>query len=106
MNASGHTGLFAIRSDGEVGAVLALSSSRAAAPDKAWTALGDGVNREVTRIDGGAALRCSRSATAAELVTDAVHGLGESAHVAEVALAMDARGRGRSTAHPTCGCAG
>ena len=52
VNASGHTGLFATRSDGEVGAVIALSSSRAGGADKTWNALGDGVNREVMRIDG------------------------------------------------------
>ena len=92
VNASGHTGLFATRSDGEVGAVIALSSSRAGGTDKTWTALGKGVNREVMRIDG---VQHSVLAvgTPAELVTDAVHGLTESAHVAEVALAMDAQGR-------------
>ena len=92
VNASGHTGLFATRSDGEVGAVIALSSSRAGGTDKTWTALGKGVNREVMRIDG---VQHSVLAvgTPAELVTDAVHGLTESAHVAEVAMAMDAQGR-------------
>ena len=92
VNASGHTGLFATRSDGEVGAVIALSSNRAGGADRAWNALGDAVNREAMRIDG---VQHSVLAvgTPADLVTDATHGLTDSAHVAEVALAMDTRDR-------------
>ena len=92
VNASGHTGLFTTRSDGEVGAVIALSSSRAGGTDKTWNALGEGVNREVMRIDEvqNSVLAIG---TPADLITDAVHGLTDSAHVAEVALAMDAQDR-------------
>ncbi|WP_123029378.1 PucR family transcriptional regulator [Mycolicibacterium stellerae] len=92
VNASGHTGLFATRSDGEVGAVIALSSNRAGGTDKTWDALGDAVKREVQRIDG---VQHSVLAvgTPADLVTDATHALTDSAHVAEVALAMDAHDR-------------
>jgi purine catabolism regulator len=92
VNALGHSGLFTIRGDGEVGAVVALSATRAGASDKAWNSLGAEVAREVARADGG-----QRSVLAlgepSELVTDAVHGLGEAAHVAEVALAMRAEPR-------------
>lgn len=88
VNALGHTGLFAVRGDGEVGAVVSVG----AAPDKVWSALGAGVSREVARIDGGQ--RCVLAVGEAyELVTDAVHGLGDAAHVAEVALAMRAEPR-------------
>ena len=88
MNALGHTGLFAVRGDGEVGAVVSLS----AASDKVLSSLGTGVSREVARIDGGQ--RCVLAVGEAyELVTDAVHGLGDAAHVAEVALAMRAEPR-------------
>jgi PucR family transcriptional regulator, purine catabolism regulatory protein len=87
VNASGHTGLFTIRGDGEIGAVVALSASRAAAADKAWSALGLEVSREVARVDGG-----QRSVLAlgepSGLITDAVVGLADAAHVAEAALAM------------------
>jgi PucR family transcriptional regulator, purine catabolism regulatory protein len=87
VNAAGHTGLFTTRSDGEVGAVIALSSSRAGGTDKTWNALGEAVSREATRIDG---VQHSVLAvgTQAEHITDAVHGLTDSAHVAEVALVM------------------
>jgi hypothetical protein len=86
VNALGHTGLFTIRGDGEIGAVVALGA-RAAASEKAWNSLGTGLAREVARVDSG-----QRSVLAlgepSELVTDAVHGLGNAAHIAEVALAM------------------
>ena len=87
VNASGHTGLFTTRRYGEVGAVIALSSSRAHGSDRTWNALGDVTNREVTRIDG-VLHSVLAVGTPAELITDAVHGLVDSAHVAEAALAM------------------
>ena len=87
VNALGHTGLFTIRGDGEIGAVVALGAARAAASEKAWNSLGTGLAREVARVDSG-----QRSVLAlgepSELVTDAIHGLGNAAHIAEVALAM------------------
>jgi PucR family transcriptional regulator, purine catabolism regulatory protein len=87
VNASGHTGLFTIRGDGEIGAVVALSTSRSGAADKAWGALGSDVARAVARVDGG-----QRSVLAlgepSGLITDAVVGLADAAHVAEAALAM------------------
>jgi PucR family transcriptional regulator, purine catabolism regulatory protein len=86
VNASGHTGLFTVRGDGEIGAVVAPGANKGGS-DKTWTALGTAMARELTRADGR-----HRSVLAigepCELVTDAVHGIGEAAHVAEVALAM------------------
>jgi purine catabolism regulator len=87
VNASGHTGLFTIRGDGEIGAVVALSAGRAGTADKAWSALGLDVSREVARVDGG-----QRSVLAlgepSGVITDAVVGLADAAHVAEAALVM------------------
>ncbi|HTI75033.1 MAG TPA: PucR family transcriptional regulator [Mycobacterium sp.] len=92
VNAAGHTGLFTIRGDGEIGAVVALGASRAGAAEKAWGALGLDVAREVARVDGG-----QRSVLAlgepSGLVTDAIVGIADAAHVAEAALAMGGESR-------------
>lgn len=87
VNASGHTGLFTIRRDGEIGAVVALSASRPGGSDKAWTALGESVAREVTRTEPGqrAVLAVGEPCG---LITDAVYGLADATHVADAALAM------------------
>ena len=86
VNASGHTGLFTVHGDGEIGAVVALSASRGGS-DKTWTALGTAMTREFSRVDGRQ--RCVLAVgEPSELVIDAVQGIGEAAHVAEVALAM------------------
>ncbi len=86
MNASGHTGLFTVHGEGEIGAVVALGANRGGS-DKTWTALGAAMTRELSRVDGR-----QRSVLAvgdpSEFVVDAVRGIGEAAHVAEVALAM------------------
>jgi purine catabolism regulator len=92
VNAAGHTGLFTIRGDGEIGAVVALSASRTGAAEKAWGTLGSDVAREVARVDGG-----QRSVLAlgepSGLVTDAIVGIADAAHVAEAALAMGGESR-------------
>ncbi|HET7665307.1 MAG TPA: PucR family transcriptional regulator ligand-binding domain-containing protein [Mycobacterium sp.] len=87
VNAAGHTGLFTIRGDGEIAAVVSLSATRAGGPDKVWSALGTDVAREVERVVGGQrpVLALGQSAG---LVTDAVLGLADAAHVAGAALAM------------------
>jgi PucR family transcriptional regulator, purine catabolism regulatory protein len=78
----GHSGLFSTRQDGEVGLVLALNPRRGTLDE-----LGDVVGREVRR--GGDAHRVVFGlGSIAEHITDAVRGLGEAAHVAEVALSM------------------
>lgn len=85
VNASGHTGLCALRRDGEVGAVLALGVTRP--PEEALAALGSGLRTEIARVDGtpGAVLAVGPTVDG---VIDAVAGLGEAGHIAEVALAM------------------
>ncbi|MGB3354719.1 MAG: PucR family transcriptional regulator [Mycobacterium sp.] len=87
INAAGHTGLFALQGDGEVGVVLALKDTRAAVVSKALTALGEALRREVQRVD---AAEGSVLALAADVgtVTDAIAGLAEAAHIAEVAISM------------------
>lgn len=91
VNASGHTGLFTIRRDGEVGAVLALSTIRAGADEKALTALGEELRTEIRRVHGVGGVTAV-GPTSADVV-DAVGGLGEAAHVAEVALGLGADAR-------------
>lgn len=85
VNASGHTGLFSVRRDGEIGMVLSLGVARSA--DTALTALGTDLRREIRRVEG-----ISESALAVaepvERVIDAIHGLAEASHIAEVALSM------------------
>jgi PucR family transcriptional regulator, purine catabolism regulatory protein len=90
VNALGHTGLFTVRGDGEVGAVVSLSATRTS--DRPWNSLGTSVAREVARIDSGQDCVLALGEPS-ELVTDAVHGLSDAAHVAEVALAMRAEPR-------------
>jgi PucR family transcriptional regulator, purine catabolism regulatory protein len=86
VNASGHTGLFTAHGDGEIGAVVALGANRGGS-DKTWTALGTSMTRALNRADGR-----QRSVLAVgqacEFVGDAVRGIGEATHVAEVAMAM------------------
>ncbi len=92
VNASGHTGLFTVHGDGEIAAVVALGANKGGS-DSTWTALGTAMARELTRVEGS-----RRSVLAvgepSDLVIDAVRGIAEAAHVAEVALAM--RGQPRS----------
>lgn len=84
VNAAGHTGLFATRRDGEVAAVLALRPTRDGAA--ALTALGETLRREVRRVHGAAAV-VAVGPPGGDVI-DAVGGLTEAAHVAEVALGM------------------
>ncbi len=91
VNSAGHTGLFAGRRDGEIAALLALSAARGG-PDKALTDLGNRLRDDVLRLDGVSASAFAVGSAEGE-VTDAVGGLGEAGHVAEVALAMRDRSR-------------
>nr|WP_102143636.1 PucR family transcriptional regulator [Mycobacterium sp. QGD 101] len=78
----GHSGLFSARQDGEVGVVLALNARRGTLDE-----LGEAIGHEVRR--GVAARRVVVGVgSSAQLITDAVRGLGEAAHVAEVAMSM------------------
>ncbi|MEN4474279.1 PucR family transcriptional regulator [Mycolicibacterium cosmeticum] len=85
VNASGHTGLFSVRRDGEIGLVLSLGVARSA--DTALAALGTDLRREIRRVEGisDAALAVAEPV---ERVIDAIHGLAEASHIAEVALSM------------------
>jgi PucR family transcriptional regulator, purine catabolism regulatory protein len=87
VNAAGHTGLFSIRGDGEIGAVLAVGLSRGGA-DKAFETLGERLRGDLQRLDGTARSVCAVGEPAAD-ITDAIRGLGQAAHVGEVAIAMD-----------------
>jgi purine catabolism regulator len=79
------TGLFSIRADGEIGVILALRRSNS--EDAELTALGAGLRRETLRVDA-AHTSAFALASAAGGVVEAIHALGEAAHVAEVAVSM------------------
>ena len=85
VKAAGHTGLFSIRADGEIGVILALRRSNS--EDAELTALGGGLRRETLRVDA-AHTSAFALASAAGGVVEAIHALGEAAHVAEVAVSM------------------
>jgi PucR family transcriptional regulator, purine catabolism regulatory protein len=86
VNAAGHTGLFSIRRDGEIGALLALDPGRGGI-DKALTTLGEHLRVDLRRLDG-VSHAVIGVGEPEESVTDAIRGLGEASHVAEVAIAM------------------
>lgn len=92
VNAAGHTGLFTIRGLGEIGAVLALGANRAGAAEKAWSALGADVAREVARTAGGQRSVFALGEPSGQ-ITDAIVGIADAAHVAEAALAMGGESR-------------
>ncbi|MET4431645.1 MULTISPECIES: PucR family transcriptional regulator [unclassified Mycolicibacterium] len=92
VNAARHTGLFTIRRDGEIGAVLSLGTVRGGANDKALNALGDQLRGEIRRVSG-ASDTVLAIGPAGESVIDTIHGLADAAHVAEVAMAMGAGSR-------------
>jgi PucR family transcriptional regulator, purine catabolism regulatory protein len=89
VQASGHSGLVAARRDGEVGAVVALGSARGGS-DRALTALCDRLHAAVRRLDGVIHSSCGIAAFEVE-VADAIGGLREASHVAEVSMAMQGR---------------
>lgn len=86
VNAAGHTGLFSIRRDGEIGALLALNTTRGGA-DKTLAALGERLRTDLQRVDAAARSVFAVGQPAPEII-DAIQGLGEAAHVGEVAIAM------------------
>jgi PucR family transcriptional regulator, purine catabolism regulatory protein len=87
VKAHGHTALSSIRRDGEIGLVLAISTRRGVSADAAAARLGQELRDSIRR--GGDADRVVFALGAgATSVVDAIHGLREAAHVADVALAM------------------
>lgn len=101
VNASGHTGLFALRGDSEVVMILALKDSRDT--DATLAALGARLREEVRRVDGAMASVLALGPPA-EQIADAVSGLAEAAHIAEVALAQGID-TAPTSGPPTFGCA-
>jgi purine catabolism regulator len=86
VNAAGHSGVFAIRGDGEIGLILALRAGRGAA-DRALGALGEVLRRDLMRLNRANRPVCAVAQPAGE-VADAIRGHAEAAHIAEAALAM------------------
>jgi purine catabolism regulator len=94
VNASGHTGLFSIRRDRQIGVILALhpNSGSGAAKHKALSRLGEDLRRETLRTDAARNVVFA-VAEAAEDLADAIHGLTQAAHIAEVASTMTSNRR-------------
>ncbi|AFM16478.1 purine catabolism regulator-like protein [Mycolicibacterium chubuense NBB4] len=86
VNAAGHTGLFSSRRDGEIAALLAVTAGRTGA-DKALADIGERLRHDLRRVAGVTRSVCAVAAAEAE-ITEAIRGLAEAGHVAEVALAM------------------
>lgn len=86
VNAAGHTGVFASRRDGEIAVLLALSNGRGG-PDRALADLGERLRADLHRVDGVTRSVCAVGDAEPD-ITDAIRGLAEAGHVAEVALAM------------------
>lgn len=89
VNAAGHTGLFSVRQDGEIAMALALNSARA---NKALADVGTRLDKALRRLDGVTRTVCAVGTPEPEL-SDAIRGLDEAVHVAEVALAMPPNSR-------------
>ncbi|KMO68223.1 Purine catabolism regulatory protein [Mycolicibacterium obuense] len=90
VNAAGHTGLFSLRGDSEVAMIVALKDSRNI--DTALVTLGARLREQVRRVDG-APVSVLALGPPVEQIADAVSGLAEAAHIAEVALAQGDRDR-------------
>ncbi len=87
VRALGHTGLFATRRDGEVGAVVAVKPTQAGKLDAALSAIGTSIRGALLRLDDA----CTSVTAVGESdsnISDAIRNLREAAHVAEVASAM------------------
>lgn len=92
VRSAGHTALCSIRRDGEIGLVLALAARRGVAQDTVVSRLAVDVRDSIRR--GGDADKVVFALGAGTVtVVDAVHGLRDTAHVADVALAMPETGR-------------
>ena len=88
VNAAGHTGLFSLRRDGEIGAVLSLNGTRPAGEHESRS------SRWAKRCAARSSVWTAPQKSVLALAADVEHGdrcdpgLAEAAHVAEVALAM------------------
>ncbi|WP_422748666.1 PucR family transcriptional regulator [Mycobacterium sp. WMMD1722] len=86
VNAAGHSGLFSVRGDDEIGALVALRPGRGA--DKAFDALGERLHADLLRLDGTQRCVCALGESSTQ-VADAIRGLPQAQHIAAVAIAMD-----------------
>lgn len=87
VKSQGHSAICSIRRDGEIGLVMALNTRRGLSADAALTRLADGWRETIAR--GGDADKVVIAVGASGgAFADAVHGLREAAHVAEVAASM------------------
>jgi PucR family transcriptional regulator, purine catabolism regulatory protein len=87
IRAAGHTGLASTRDDGQIDLVLA--PQRTGALDAVLADVCAAIGRAVTRLDGVSDCVIGVGPESSRLV-DAVGGLAESGHVAEVAMSMPA----------------
>lgn len=87
VKAQGHSAICSIRRDGEIGLVLALNPRRGSSAEVTLSRLAEGWREAIAR--GGDADRVVIAVGGgAGAFADAVHGLREAAHVAEVAASM------------------
>ncbi|MCK0174866.1 MULTISPECIES: PucR family transcriptional regulator [Mycobacteriaceae] len=91
VNSAGHSGLFSVRGDGEIGALVALRPGRGSA-DTAFGALGERLYTDLLRLDGVRHAVCALGESETQ-VAAAVRGLPRAQHIAEVAIAMDGSSR-------------
>ncbi|MGV0742088.1 PucR family transcriptional regulator [Mycolicibacterium sp. XJ870] len=96
VKSQGHSAICSTRRDGEVGLVLALTARRGMTDDAALTRLAEGLRETIGR--GGEGDRVTAKTVVAigsstGGFADAVHGLREASHVAEVALSMSGDAR-------------
>jgi purine catabolism regulator len=89
VRALGHSGLFSVRSPGEVGAVLSLHSTDGATDVPTLEPLGDALRRDGARDADGADLVLGVATPTGGLV-EAIHLIDEAAHIAEVAASLPA----------------
>ncbi|MBO0677455.1 PucR family transcriptional regulator [Mycolicibacterium sp. S2-37] len=91
VNAAGHSGLFSVRGDDEIGALVALRPGRGGV-DRAFEALGERLHTDLLRLDGVQHAVCALGDPSPH-VAAAIRGLPRAQHVAEVAIAMDGSAR-------------
>lgn len=89
IRAAGHTGLAATRDDGQIDLVLApqRTTPQGGSLDAVLTEVCSQIRRAVARLDGIGDCRIGVGPESSRLV-DAVSGLGEAGHVAEVAMSL------------------
>ncbi|BBZ76019.1 putative regulatory protein [Mycolicibacterium anyangense] len=87
VRAGGHTGLAATRDDGQIDLVLAPQRAGGRSSDSALTQVCSEIRRAVLRLDGVSDCVIGVGPESSRLI-DAVGGLAEAGHVAEVAMSM------------------